>query len=197
LKPIVIVGLVASPRKGMNTDTLVTQALNGAQEVGSDIKKIYLNDLEIKPCQACANPPKDRMCVYSDGMDMIYDLMETVDGIIIGSPAYYGSISAQLKLVVDRSNCLTEFVKFPDGKFTFRTKVRKHKKAIFIWVAGSSRDPTCALIEVKGMLKDVNAELLDSMIVLDADQGNGACHRLDLQRRAFEYGKALAKRLSE
>jgi multimeric flavodoxin WrbA len=52
-----VVGFVGSPRKGMNTDTLVGRVLEGAKSVGADIEKIYLNDLEIKPCQACAEIP--------------------------------------------------------------------------------------------------------------------------------------------
>ena len=40
-----VVGIVGSPRKGMNTDTLVTEVLKGAQSVGAGTEKIYLNDL--------------------------------------------------------------------------------------------------------------------------------------------------------
>lgn len=57
------VGLVASPRKGMNTDTLVTKALEGAAWEGAVTAKLYLNDLTIRPCQACANPPPEGHCV--------------------------------------------------------------------------------------------------------------------------------------
>lgn len=195
MAPIVIVGLVASPRKGMNTDSLVLKALEGAEKNGAIIRKIYLNDLQIKPCQACAKPPNDTICIYKDGMDEIYNLMETVDGMIVGSPAYYGSISSQLKLVVDRSNCLTEFIKYPEGRFSFRTKVKKHKKGLFFWVAGSSRDPGPALIEVKGMFHDVNMELLDTFVVTDADRGEGARNKTDLLQKAFDMGQMLFREL--
>lgn len=53
-----VVGIIASPRKGMNTDTLVTKVLDGAQSVGVTVEKIYFNDLEIKPCQACSLHPR-------------------------------------------------------------------------------------------------------------------------------------------
>lgn len=41
-----VVGVMASSRKGMNTDTLVDRVLEGAKSVGASTEKIYLNDLE-------------------------------------------------------------------------------------------------------------------------------------------------------
>ena len=93
-----VVGIVSSPRKEMNTDTLVTKALEGAQSVGAETEKIYLNDLEIKPCQACKRIPAPDYCFYKDGMEKIYDALETADAIVIGAPAYFSSFCAQLKL---------------------------------------------------------------------------------------------------
>jgi recombination protein RecA len=51
----------------MNTDTLVTKALAGAQSVGTETTKIYQNDLEIRPCQACSESPSSGYCSYKDG----------------------------------------------------------------------------------------------------------------------------------
>jgi len=126
-----VVGIVASPRKGMNTDTLVTKMLEGARSIGAQTEKIYLNDLEIKPCQACAKYPAPEFCFHKDGMETIYHALETADALVIGTPAYYESISAQLKLLIDRSNCLTEMITLPDGKVTFKSRIVKRKKRRF------------------------------------------------------------------
>ena len=48
-----IVGIVASPRKGGNTDTIVQAVLDGAKEAGAHTVKYYLNDLKYVGCQAC------------------------------------------------------------------------------------------------------------------------------------------------
>ena len=100
-----VTGIVGSPRKEMNTDTLVTKVLEGTLSSGVETEKIYLNELEIKPCQACDRSPAPDYCFYKDGMEIIYEILETADALVIGSPAYYDSISAQLKLLIDRSNC--------------------------------------------------------------------------------------------
>ena len=126
---IKVVGIVSSPRKNMNTDTFVTKALEGARSIGAEIEKIYLNDLEIKPCQACDRFPAPDYCFYKDGMEKIYDALETADALVIGAPAYFGYFSAQLKLLIDRSNCLAEMITLPDGKLIFKSRLEKKRRA--------------------------------------------------------------------
>lgn len=188
-----IVGIVASPRKGMNTDTFVTKILEGARSMGAAVEKIYLNDLEIKPCQACSKSPAPEFCFYKDGMEKIYEALETADVMVIGTPAYYDSISAQLKLAIDRSNCLVEMVTLPDGKVEFRNKIAKRKKGIFIWVSDFSRNIELALGMVRLWFKDANIELSEVFAVTDADRGEGARNRVELLRKAFELGVLFAK----
>ena len=139
---IKVVGIIGSPRKGMNTDTLVSKALEGAQSMGAEIEKIHLNDLDIMPCQGCAKFPAPDYCFFHDGMDQIYPVLENADALIIGAPAYFSTFSAQLKLMIDRSNCLANMTVLPDGKTTFKSRLQKKKKGIFIWVANISKNPT-------------------------------------------------------
>lgn len=189
---MLVVGLVASPRKGMSTDTLVRRALEGARAAGAETGLIYLNDLEIRPCQACPRPPETGFCVYRDGMDEIYRVLMTADGLVVGTPAYYGSVSAQLKLVIDRCNCATEMVNLPGGGTAFRSRVAKRKKGAFIWVADYSRDPGHALVTMRLWCRDVNLELLETLAVTGADRGEGARNQADLLQRAFDLGLRLA-----
>ena len=186
-----VVGVVASPRKGMNTDTLVDKVLEGAKSVGANTEKIYLNDLEIKPCQACAEYPAPKFCWYGDGMAKIYKVIENADALVIGTPAYYDGVSAQLKLVIDRSNCLTEMVKLSDGKTTFKSRVKKRKKGIFIWVADSSRNPECALATIRLWCKDANVELVNVLTVTDSDRAEGARNQEALLTKAYNIGASL------
>ena len=188
-----VVGIVGSPRKGMNTDTLVTKVLEGAQSIGAETEKIYLNELEIKPCQACDKSPAPDYCFYKDVMETIYSTLETADALVIGTPAYYDSISSQLKLLIDRSNCLSDMIRLPDDKVIFKSRVAKKKKGVFIWVADSSRNPEHALAMIKLWCKDANVELVETMIVTDSDRGEGARKREDLLHKAFELGTSLVQ----
>jgi multimeric flavodoxin WrbA len=100
-----VVGIVASPRKQMNTDNIVQRILDGCQDSGVSIAKIYLNDLEIHPCQACKIQDGSG-CIYHDDMDKIYEVLEEADGLVMGTPVYYNTVSSQMKLMIDRCYCL-------------------------------------------------------------------------------------------
>jgi len=189
-----VVGIVSSPRKEMNTDTLVTKALEGAQSIGAEIEKIYLNDLEIRPCQACNRFPAPDYCFYRDGMEKIYNVLVTADALVIGAPAYFGSFSAQLKLLIDRSNCLAEMVTLPDGKLIFKSRLEKRKKGIFIWVANLSKNPEPALVSIRIWCKYfANVELVDTLVITDSDRGEGARKREELLHKAFKLGVSLGQ----
>ncbi|MBN2395869.1 MAG: flavodoxin family protein [Candidatus Atribacteria bacterium] len=189
-----IIGIIGSPRKGMNTDTLVTKVLEGAQSAGAETEKIYLNDLEIMPCQACSAFPAPDYCFFHDGMDRIYEILETADGLVIGAPAYFGTFSAQLKLMIDRSNCLAEMITLPNGKIVFKSRIQKRKKGIFIWVANISKDPEHALVSLRIWSKYfANINLVDNLIVLQSDFGGGARKQKELLEKAFQSGFLLGK----
>ena len=189
-----VVGIVSSPRKKMNTDTFVTKALEGAQSVGAETEKIYLNDLEIKPCQACDRFPAPDYCFYKDGMEKIYDALATADALVIGAPAYFGLFSAQLKLLIDRSNCLAEMVTLPDGKLIFKSRLEKRKKGIFIWVANISKNPEHALVSIGIWCKYfANVELVDTLVIMNSDRGEGARKREELLLKVFELGISLGQ----
>ena len=189
-----VVGIVSSPRKEMNTDTLVTKALEGAKSIGAETEKIYLNDLEIMPCQAGDRFPAPDYCFYRDGMEKIYDVLETADALVIGAPAYFGSFSAQLKLLIDRSNCLADMVTLPNGKLIFKSRLKKRKKGIFIWVANISKNPEPALVSIRIWCKYfANVELVDTLVIIDSDRGEGARNREELLHKAFELGVSLGQ----
>lgn len=61
-------------------------------------------------------------------MEKIYNTLATTDATVIGTPAYYESASSQLKLLVDRSDCLREMIPFPDGRITFKTRIEKKRE---------------------------------------------------------------------
>ena len=189
-----VVGLIGSPRKRMNTDTLVTQALEGAQSVGAKTEKIYLGDLDIMPCRACAKHPAPEYCFFHDGMDKVYPALVNADALVVGAPAYFGTFSAQLKLVIDRSNCLGEMVTLSDGKLTFKSRLEKKKKGIFIWVANISKNPEPALVSINIWSKYfANIELLETMVVTRSDRDGGARNRDEYLEKAFALGVLLGQ----
>ncbi|MEG3224064.1 MAG: flavodoxin [Methanobacteriales archaeon Met13] len=85
-------------------------ALEAAQERGSDTELIKLNEIEIEPCIACNICKDTGECAIYDGVADVLEQMLEADGLILGSPVYFGSVTSQLKMLMDRSRPLrTEF----------------------------------------------------------------------------------------
>lgn len=101
-----IIGIVGSPRKGGNTTILVKEALNEAEKVGADIELIELGSAEIEPCIACDICKSTGECAIYDDMPSILAKLVDSHGMIIGSPVYFGNVTAQLKMLMDRSRPL-------------------------------------------------------------------------------------------
>ena len=96
------------------------EILKGANAAGSKFEKIFLNDLEIKPCQAeCSDYcKKNGYCKINDDMTPLYDKLFENDIIILATPVYWYGPSAQLKTFIDRwyAFCHPRYVQKMKGK---------------------------------------------------------------------------------
>jgi multimeric flavodoxin WrbA len=100
-----IIALCGSPRVGGNTELLADACLEGIQEAGLAVEKMRLNELKIKPCQECGGCQKTGECVIKDDMQSIYALLRQASGLVLASPIFFGSLTAQTKTVIDRGQC--------------------------------------------------------------------------------------------
>jgi multimeric flavodoxin WrbA len=101
-----ILGIVCSPRRGGNTEILVRKALESAEREGAKAEAWSCIGKEVKPCDGCRSCFKTGMCQIQDDMQELYPKMIEADGIILGSPVYFWSVSAQTKQVIDRTYAL-------------------------------------------------------------------------------------------
>ena len=101
-----VVGVVCSPRLGGNTETLVEEALAGAREAGSDVELLTLAGKTIAPCDACKACVETGKCHIKDDMQEIHEKLLEADGIILGTPVYFLNVSAQAKILIDRTYAL-------------------------------------------------------------------------------------------
>jgi multimeric flavodoxin WrbA len=125
-----VCGFVGSPRKNGNVDLLVSQVLSGARSRGAETRKIYLNDLHTESCQSCGVDPYPKYCLIDDDMKEIYAMLESCNGIVLGSPVYFDTVSAQTKVMMDRCNCLMPHVERADGTLGCERRIRKRKKGV-------------------------------------------------------------------
>jgi multimeric flavodoxin WrbA len=102
-----ILGISAGTKDGSN-DSLVKEALMGAQEEGAEIEFIRLFDLNIKPCTGCIGcvishmTGKGGKCVLKDDFDWLLGHMLDADGIVLSSPIFEKGAAGITHLVCDR-----------------------------------------------------------------------------------------------
>lgn len=98
-----IIAFNGSPRPLGNTELLLNETLKPLREAGHDITVFNLNNMIIKPCQDCAGCLKTGACIHKDdAMCGIYDAIRAADRIILASPIFFSSVSAQTKAMIDR-----------------------------------------------------------------------------------------------
>ena len=98
-----VLGIVGSPRRGGNTEILIEEVLKTARETGCGTESFLMSERRVAPCDACGGCVQTGACVVEAGMQELYAMMERADGVVFGSPVYFGSVSAQLKAVMDRT----------------------------------------------------------------------------------------------
>ena len=101
-----IIAVNAGPRKGWNTDTLITEAAKGARAAGAQVEKYDLFRLDkYTGCISCFGCKKERFkghCICKDGLTPVLDAIRESDGLIIGSPNYLAELTASFRALYER-----------------------------------------------------------------------------------------------
>lgn len=99
-----ILVVIGSPRRNGNSASLAKEAAAGAKEAGAKVETIFLQGMNIQPCTACdaCRRKLKKDCILKDDMRALYPKMKAADGIVIASPIYWFTVSAQTKLFMDR-----------------------------------------------------------------------------------------------
>ncbi len=108
-----------SPRKNGNTFIMLTVVKNELEAKGIKTELIQAGSRDIHGCTACGACRKSKMprCAYDD--DIVNKAIEAIkdaDALILGSPVYFGGITAQMKAFIDRVGYSTRPHKMLKGK---------------------------------------------------------------------------------
>ena len=72
------------------------------KETGNSVDYVYLNNLNIRPCQDCGGCSPTGNCVIDDDMVDLYTKTDEADRLFFVSPVYFYAMSAQIKSYIDR-----------------------------------------------------------------------------------------------
>lgn len=99
-----IVTLLGSPRTKGNSAAIAGRFIETAENLGAETKTFVLNKLTFRGCQACmACKGKLDHCALKDDLTEILDEIRDADVLVLASPVYFGDVTAQMKMFIDRT----------------------------------------------------------------------------------------------
>ena len=169
---------------------LLNEALKGAKDAGAKTEKVILNALKFSPCQECENIRDDKSCIIEDDMQAIYKKIKNADALILASPIFFGSLSAQMKMMIDRFQCAWK------AKYILKKDIFKRKKVgMFISVAASDRkyffDNAKSI--VKNFFAIVNTTYKKELFCSNVEKKGDILRKSHCLKKAYELGKGIVK----
>lgn len=100
-----------SPRAGGCTAAALGEMINVFEAEGIETELVNIGGASIRGCAACGGCYETGRCVFDDIVNETAPKFEAADGLVIGSPVYYGSPNGTLIAFLDRLFYSTRFKK--------------------------------------------------------------------------------------
>ena len=187
-----------SPRVGSSTEILACKFEEGFTSVlpDTEVVNVRLNDLNIIPCQACGIDPTPMPCVYKDDLYPTLQHLMQADMVLIASPVYFDTVSAQTKLFIDRTNCFRP-PRFRNNTFEFDDHGILHSKGAYILVGGAREKYDAAERVIGGFFIWAGIEKIGKVIFGHEDwRLGGALFDSESLRQCHDLGVTSARTLS-
>lgn len=172
--------LSGSPRMHGNSSILCDEFIRGAEEAGHRAEKINVTRKKVGGCLGCnACYQNDGVCIQKDDMKEIEEKMVAADVIVLASPIYFYSMSAQLKAVIDRTYSF--YSKLKGKTFYFIITCMAPEESYTETMVASLRGFTCCV-----------PESVEGGIVYGLGTGEaGDVKKTAAMQQAYEMGKSL------
>jgi multimeric flavodoxin WrbA len=178
--------LKGSPRPNGNSSTLADQVAAGARQAGAEVESFSLHELDLRPCDGCDFCLETGVCVIKDDMQALYPKILAADALVLASPIYWFTYSAQLKLCIDRWYAL-----WNDKPESFKGKLIG-----IVLTYGDSDVYTSGAINaihtLETMVRYLKAEIGGWVYGSLSEVGDAQKHP-ELMQQAFALGEKLAK----
>ena len=182
-----VVCVLGSPRVNGNTAAILDWIECPLTEGGAEVVRYCLGECDIKYCVGCkVCYGTEGECVHSDDVSKIVGDMETADLIIIASPSYWGDVTGQMKVFIDRCT--------PYGNLNHtQSFTKKTVKGVAVVVrAGKNKKENENLVDtIEHFLGHLNIPLELSFTVEGVDTKEDLQNRSELPAIAHEFGKSV------
>ena len=110
-KKLKVLMLNGSPRKDGNIALAFREMEQVFEECSVEYENILLGRMDIRGCIACETCRKNGKCVFDDIVNELAAKFQAANGLVLGSPVYYGSANGTLMSAVQRLFYSTSFDK--------------------------------------------------------------------------------------
>lgn len=180
-----IILLKGSPRLQGNSTVLADQVAAGAKDAGVQVESFYLHDMDIRPCDGCDFCRETGVCVVKDDMQALYPKLLAADAVVLASPVYWFTYSAQLKLCIDRWYALANY----------KSAFFKGKPVGIVLAFGDDdlylSGGINAIHTFETMFRYLDANIIGWVYGSLSDVGDAQKHP-DLMEKAYQLGQKLA-----
>jgi len=186
-----VLGIFGSPRRGGNTEALLKEYLRGCRDALAEAEEVYLRDLKITPCLEIYACRKDGKCPIRDDMQNLYGKISETDILVLASPVFFYSVSAQAKAFIDRCQA------FWSKKYLLKQPVapgKEMRKGVFISVGGSKGEKVFdgALLTMKYFFDAVDMVFYKSLLYRGVDEKGEILRHPTAMAEAYGLGKEMA-----
>lgn len=180
-----VIGIVSSPRKNGNTETLVQAILDGARSAGHGTAKFNLSELDFSDCMACNYCRTNDHCKVNDDATKVLEAIGGADAVVFSTPIYFYQLSGRMRLLEDRMWSLVA-----PG---YQPRLKPGKKAIIVTSQGNP-DPAAfdaTTEEFAKVLAMMGFSVVDTIKMSNANSPAAIKERKDLVERARNVGSSL------
>ena len=188
-----IAAIYGSPRRKGNTATLLDKAVKGAGDAGAVVYPIVLRDYRISPCLEIYGCKKNGECAISDDFQQIRDQILASDAIMVATPIFFYTVSAHLKIFMDRCQSLWVKKYWLDPENNDGTQPAK-KKALIISVGATKGKKLFdgMLLSMKYFFDVLDAETESTLLCRGLDLEGDVLAFPEYLDEAYRLGKNLA-----
>ena len=102
--------LQGSPRANGNTAWMAEECRRAAEAAGHKVTLVDVAHKKIAGCMACGycRGKGNGACVQKDDMQELYPLLAEAEVLVLASPIYYFTLSAQIQAPIQRIYCMNK-----------------------------------------------------------------------------------------
>jgi multimeric flavodoxin WrbA len=185
--------LNGSPKKNGNTAMLVRWFVEGCRAKGGQIEVVQTAFLKYKTtgCTSCRRCQKLKKyeCVINDEARPVLSKMAKVDVIVMATPLYFYSASAQLKLIIDR---MFSLYKWDNKANTMETPL---KGKTFVLLASAFEDIGLDILEKSFVLTADYSDMKFKSLLVPNSGESGEINKLTgIRQKAIALGKKVSSK---